>query len=338
MTTAGALKDVRDLLSRSRPRTDNGIESRVIRLSQLRAEGGPAVAIMKVARDFRGAAELRTQRRLAAEVVSQPGLDKAWRELVPRVLAFDERAEATVCVESYRPGIRMADVLADHPHRFEELAAMALSAIAPLHQATARSIVVDNLSSVRQWVVDPIASLAAICDRRHPGLVPELERLEAMLTRAVVGRRMTVCWTHGGYSPGVVRMAGPQGPVNRIVAWDKARGDRPALVDVYLLLLTASAQVEGVDLGDVVGRRVTSGLSDSERTALSAVSAGAEPLDERVAILLAWLQHISVMSRTDADRSEHDGWLTANVTQVLDAVTDGCHVPHGPTATDAVQI
>jgi len=311
--------DLLGLLSRSRPSTNTGIESRVIRLSQLRAEGGPAVAIMKVARDGRGATELRTQRRLVAEVVNQPGLDAAWRELVPRVLAFDERNDATVCVESYRPGIRMADVLADHPHRFEELTVMALRAITPLHRATARSIVVEHLSAVRQWVVDPVTTLAAVVDRHSPGLLPGLERLETRLTRAIVGRRTNVCWTHGGYSPLAVRMAGPQGPVNRIVGWDKARGDRPALVDLYLLLLTASAQVEGADLGEIVGRRITGGLADSERHALSAVSTGAAPFDERVAIALAWLQYTSAACR---ERSENEDWLTADVLPVLQAIAD----------------
>ena len=327
MTISGALTRVSGssehllgLLSRSRPTATTGIESRVIRLSQLRAEGGPAVAIMKVARDQRGAVELRTQRRLVAEVVSQPGVDKAWRELVPRVLAFDERNDATVCVESYLPGIRMADVLADHPHRFEELTAMALDAIAPLHRATSRSIVVDNLSAVRQWVVDPVTTLAAVCDRRHPELVPELNRLEAMLTRAIVGRRAAVCWTHGGYSPLTVRMAGPQGPVNRIVGWDKARGDRPALVDVYSMLLTASAQVEGADVGEIVGRRVQGGLSDSERHLLNGLSAGANPFDERVAIALAWLHYIAT---TWGDRSENEDRLTADVVPVLQAFAAG---------------
>jgi hypothetical protein len=192
------------LLSRARPRpstADNTIVSSVIRLSQLRVERGPSVAVLKVARDLRGATELRTQRRLVAEIANQSELDDGWRELLPRVLSFDERADATVCVESVRPGIVLAEVLAGDPDRFEELTTLALDAIAPLHRATARSIVVDNLSSVRQWVVAPAADLADICGRLGPGLTPKLERLEAMLTRAIVGRRMTVCWTHGDYTP-----------------------------------------------------------------------------------------------------------------------------------------
>lgn len=98
-----------DLLLRSRRApsiTGSPVEIKLIRLSQLRAEGGPAVAVAKVARDPQGAKLLHAQRRLVAQVACQPGIDTAWRQLVPRVLAFDERPDATVCVETYRPGAR----------------------------------------------------------------------------------------------------------------------------------------------------------------------------------------------------------------------------------------
>ena len=325
------------LLSRARPRpstADNTIVSSVIRLSQLRVERGPSVAVLKVARDLRGATELRTQRRLVAEIANQSGLDDGWRELLPRVLSFDERADATVCVESFRPGIVLAEVLAGDPDRFEELTTLALDAIAPLHRATARSIVVDNLSSVRQWVVAPAADLADICGRLEPGLTPKLERLEAMLARAIVGRRMTVCWTHGDYTPDSVRLAGPRGPVNRIVGWDQARGDRPALIDAYLMILTASCQVEAADFGAVVSQRLSAGgLSASERNVLGTGAGDRDGIDERVAILLAWLHHSAAVCRTDADRLQLDGWLASDVAPVLEAVATW-HGFDGTTAPD----
>lgn len=327
----GTAEHMLGLLSRARPRPSMIVDttvSRVIRLSQLRVEQGPAVAVLKVARDLRGAEELRTQRRVIAEIASHPGLDDDWRELLPRVLAFDERHDATVSVESYRPGIDLADVLARHPDRVEELTAMALGAVAPLHRATARLIVVDNLCSVGQWVGDPVAALTRVCSRLDARLIPKLDRLGSILGRALVGRRMTVCWTHGEYTPQRVRVAGPQGPVNRIVGWDEARGDRLALVDVYLMILTASCQAEGADFGTVVSDRlVAGGLGESERNALRAGRdrAGGEigdcaGVDERVAILLAWLHHVATVSRKDAGRPQHDVWLAANVIPVLQAV------------------
>jgi hypothetical protein len=279
---------------------------------------------------------------LVAEIANQSGLDDGWRELLPRVLSFDERADATVCVESFRPGIVLAEVLAGDPDRFEELTTLALDAIGPLHRATARSIVVDNLSSVRQWVVAPAANLADICGRLEPGLTPKLERLEAMLARAIVGRRMTVCWTHGDYTPDSVRLAGPRGPVNRIVGWDKAREDRPALIDTYLMVLTASCQHEAAGFGAVVSQRLTGGgLCASERKALAAMGnragggAGSlDEIDERIAILLAWLHHSAAVCRSNSDRLQRDGWLASDVAPVLDAVA-GWHGLDGLPAADA---
>jgi hypothetical protein len=313
-----------DVLSRSRRAPSiagNSIDTKVIRLSQLRAEGGPSVAVVRVARDPRGATQLRAQHRLVAEVASQPGLDMAWRGLVPRVLAFDERPDATVCVETYRPGVPLAEVLAGDPSRLEELIGVALSAIAPLHRATTRQIVVDNLSAIRQWVVDPVADLARVCEQVDPGLLPGLERLEKTLTRALVGRRMTVCWTHGDYTPASVFLAGPRGQVNRIVGWDKAREDRPALIDSYLLTLAASAQAEGVELGAIVSRRLMAGgLSDSERRALQAAGADdAECIDARVAILFAWLQHVAVLCRSGSEQVQGRSFAN-DVASVVDAV------------------
>jgi hypothetical protein len=327
----GTTEDLLALLSRSRPRPSNIADqtvSRVIRLSLMRAEQGPAAAVLKVARGLRGSEELRTQRRALAEIASHPGLDEEWRELLPRTLAFDERTDATVSIESYRAGIDLAEVLARHPNRVEELTAAALSAIAPLHHATARLIVVDNVCVLRQSVIEPVADLTQSCQRLDPSLVPKLDRLETMLARALVGWRIPVSWTHGDYTPGNVRVAGMQGPVNGIVGWGGAQSDRPALVDEYLIMLTASCQVERADLGTIVSERLRAGgLSDSERNALRAARGrsdtdiGArECIDERFAILLAWLHHAAALWRKRATRPDHRIWLATNVTPVLEAV------------------
>jgi hypothetical protein len=115
-------------------------------------EQGPPPAVLKLARIALGAAELRTQRRVLTELAIHLELDEEWRELLPRILAFDERTDATVSVESYRPGIDLAEVLARHPNSVEELTTAALSAIAPLHRRPAWggafSVAVPRRSSV----------------------------------------------------------------------------------------------------------------------------------------------------------------------------------------------
>ena len=309
---------------------------------QLRPEqGGPPAAVLKVARGPLRAAELRTQRRVLAELAIHQGLDEEWRELLPRILAFDERTDATVSVESYRPGIDLAEVLARHPNRFEELTAAALSAIAPLHRRTATFVVVDNVCLLRRWVIEPLAGLRDLCRRLEPGLVSEVDWLGTMLRQALVGWRMPVSWTHGDYTPGNVRVAGARGPVTGIVDWGGARPGQPALIDEYLMILTASCQVERADLGAVVAERLRAGgLSGRERNALRAAHDRAdadigdrspmnERIDERVAILLTWLHHVVDMWRKCATHPNHHIWWATNMAPVLDAVAawHGLDVP-----------
>lgn len=298
----------------------------------LRPEQGPPAAVLKVARGLVGAAELRTQRRVLAELALHHGLDEEWRELLPRMLAFNERADATMSVESYLPGMDLAGVLASHPEAVEELTAAALCALAPLHRRTATFVGVDNICLLRRWVVEPLADLAYMCQRLDPCLVPEVERLGVVLRRALIGRRIPVSWTHGDYTPGNLRVAGAQGPVTGIVDWGGARPGRPALIDEYLMVLTASCQVEQANLGTVVAQRLRSGgLADRERNALQAArersdaeigdhESGEAHLDDRVAILLTWLHRTADVWRKRATHPNQHVWWATNVAPVLDTV------------------
>jgi hypothetical protein len=292
----------------------------------LRSEQGPPAAVLKVARGLR-AAELRTQRRVLAELAIQQGLDDDWRALIPRILAFDERNDATVSVESYLPGMDLAEALARHPSSVGELTAAALSAIAPLHRRTAALVVVDNVCLLRRWVLEPVAGLRDMCRRMDPHRLGEVDRLGAMLWRALDSRRVPVSWTHGDYTPSNVRMAGVRGPVTGIVDWGGARPGQPALIDEYLMILTVSCQVERADLGTVVSERLwAGGLSDREREALCTARDHADIgdgdcIDERIAIVLTWLHQVGDLWRKRATRPNHHVWWATNVAPVLDAVT-----------------
>ncbi len=163
-------------------------------------EGSPS-AVLKVARGLLGTADLRTQRRVLSELAIHPGLDGEWRELLPRVLAFDERAEATLSVESFRPGIDLAEALACQPDRVEELTATALRAIAPLHRRTTTFVGVDNAIMLWRWLVGPLAGLADMCRRLDPVRAVQVNRLSRMLRRDVRAWRMPVGWAHGTSPP-----------------------------------------------------------------------------------------------------------------------------------------
>jgi len=116
------------------------------------------------------------------------------------------------------------------------------------------------------------------------------------------------------------------------VNWGGARPGQPALIDEYLMMLTASCQVERADLGRLVAERLRAGgLSDSERNALRAARSRPdadigdhertdEGIDERLAILLTWLHHVADLWRMRATHPNHHIWWAANVAPVLDAV------------------
>jgi hypothetical protein len=143
---------------------------------------------------------------------------------------------------------------------------------------------------------------------------------------------MPVSWTHGDYTPGNVRVAGMQGPVTGIVDWGGARPGQSALIDEYLMILTASYQVERADLGTVVAARLRAGgLLDRERNALRAARDRTdadigdrrridERIDERVGILLTWLHHAADLCRKRATHPNQHIWWATNVAPVLDAV------------------
>jgi hypothetical protein len=302
---------------------------RAPRISRSDPDQEPPAAVVKQARGRLGAADLRTQRRVLAELAIHPGLDDEWRELLPRILAFDERTDATVSVESYRPGIDLAAVLDRHPDRVEELTTAALRAIAPLHRRTATCIVVDNVCLLRRWVLEPLKGLTDICQRLDPPSATEVDRLGITLQQALIGRRMPVSWTHGAYTPGNVRASGMQGPVTGIIGWGGARPGQPALIDEYLMILTASCQVERAALGTVVTARLQAGgLLDRERGALRAARdrPGAEfgnrqyvdvRIDEPTAILLTWLHRVVDVWRRGAADPYHHTWWATNVAPVL---------------------
>lgn len=286
-------------------------------------------AVLKVAHGLLRAADLRTQRRVLSQLAIHQGLDREWRELLPRVLAFDERTDATLSVESFRPGIDMAEVLACRPDRVEELTAAALKAIAPLHRRTATFIGVNNACKLRQWLVEPLTGLTDMCSRLDPGRVSMVDRVSTMLRRDLRGWRVAVSWTHGAYVPSNVRVDGVEGRVTGVVDWGAARPGRPALIDQYLMLLTASCQVQGADLGTVVAERLRGGgLLERERHALRAARVQ-DPdmdrhervegrIDERIAILLAWLHYVADMWRLRDTPPNHHVWWATNVVPVLD--------------------
>jgi hypothetical protein len=269
-----------------------------------------------------------SQPRVLAALAAYPRLNPEWRTLLPGVMASGNDSD-TSPPEPHLRGVALAEVLAREPGRLEELTTAALAAIAPLHRQTATLIVVDDVCLMRRWVAQPLVDLTEMCQRMDSGLVGALERLRKVLREALVGRRMPTCWTHGHYTPGNVRLSG-RGSVIGIDDWDWARPAQLALVDEYLMILTASSLVEQVELGTVIAARLKAGgLSDRERNAMrathdrpSAYSEDGENLDERAAVLLTWLHFAAEQSRKRANYSNVSSWWAAEVAPVLQTVAE----------------
>jgi hypothetical protein len=286
---------------------------------------GHGVGAVSVDTHLRGDLTAFSQPQVLAALAGHSRLTDEWRALIPCLVP--DRS-GTRPVESGRQGITLAEALARQPHHLEELTAAALAAIAPLHRQTATLIVVDDVCLLRRWVGQPLAGLTEMCQRMDPDLVPALDRLRKVLREALVGRRMPTCWIHGHYTPGNVRLD-VQGSVIGIEDWRWARPAQLPLIDEYLMILTASRQVEQAELGAIVAARLQSGgFSARERNALGAThdrpnaySLNSESIDERTAILLTWLHFAAGQLRERATYSKVSGWWAADVAPVLQTVT-----------------
>ena len=180
-----------------------------------------------------------------------------WHHLLPDALLFREDGGPPLAVDAYRPATDLARVLTRSPHRFEAALGAALAAISPLHQHTGQ-ITVVNHTHLEQWVDRPLEELRRMCQTLAPVRFGHRGRhLGVLLHQALAGQRVAVSWTHGDFTPANVLFDGVQ--VSGIVDWGGARRDWPAVLDVYLMLITARCQVERLLLGPIVVRLLRAG-------------------------------------------------------------------------------
>jgi O-antigen/teichoic acid export membrane protein/GT2 family glycosyltransferase len=292
----------------------------------LRTASGESCAVVKLAHGPLGARELRAQRLVLDQFATDPRLAEL-RPILPRVLAFRDSSEAAVSLETFQPGVTLADVLSEAPEHAEQLTADALEVIALLHLRTGTVTEVDH-THLHRWVGEPLTLMADVCRRMEPRLLPAVDHVGEILCSALMQRRLLVSWTHGDFTPDNIQVDGMDGPITGIVDWGGARSNQLAMLDGYLLALGVSRQVEESELGALVRRRLLAGgLVLRERRPLREVYNSAEAsteacdrLDERSAILLAWLHHAADMWRKCDNYHDHRIWWAANIAPVLRTV------------------
>ncbi|MGH7743675.1 MAG: glycosyltransferase [Candidatus Dormibacteria bacterium] len=285
--------------------------------------GGTPVAVLKVAHSPETIRELRSQQDALATLLAYPGL-VGWRELLPRVIESREEETHSLALETFLPEISLATLLAGEPDSLKRLMPGVLASIAHLHQRTGQPEIVDH-SHLDRWVDEPMESLRDMCLAIAPASILTVERLGQTLRDSLTGRRVLVSWTHGDFTPGNVLLTADRERVSGIVDWGGARLGELAILDGYLMLLTATSQTEGRELGAIVQRLLRAGgLPAHQRRLLDQTHAlPDEPrhdiLDERTTILLTWLHHVAELQRKCNVYREHRIWWACNVEPVLRA-------------------
>jgi aminoglycoside phosphotransferase len=253
--------------------------------------GAPPCAVLKLAESEKAARGLVRE----TEVLSLLSGDLrlcAWRAVLPEVLAAGEIDGEPFRVEGVLPGVEGSRLIARGAAPVARLARLA-EGIEGLHRPTGTELDVCP-TVVDSWVDAPLAILGHHA-RRQPGVERcqrrALDRLRDELHEALVGRRLTVGWTHGDYAPANI-LVDPAGTVSGIVDWELAACQSPQAIDLVHLVLAARALRRQREYSAVVLDALAGRLTEEERALLARAVEPlgcARPLSALV--LLAWLRH-----------------------------------------------
>jgi hypothetical protein len=300
---------------------------------------------------------LRRERAVLEQLHADERLGE-WRVLLPRWRPAE--GDPRLVLESILPGSDDASLLRQTPAGALELARLGLGAVRPLHTRTAEEHVVGEAELAR-WFEPPLQLLAVL----HPsGLVPRHQRaavelVTQRLRTATAGRRLTLSWAHGDYTPGNLLVDPGRGVVTGIVDWSEAAADCSPVLDAVLWIAAMHCQLSGEQLGSLVSRMLrghtrsgadaraaarrgceAESLTRSRRPARvwallsglldsSAAGVGAGELDVADALLWAWLDHVTRNLSKSPRYLRSRLWWMGNVDAVLRTV---CELGAGATS------
>lgn len=182
---------------------------------------------------------------LSAELAGQLGL--------PRLLAAGRQGTLDYLLVSAPQG---RPFRAQHA-TVSEITLIASEAVAPLHQLTARRVVVGH-AELDRWVYRPVALLTG-APPAHPD--HPLAELIGELVRDLEGRTVTVSWIHGDLVADNLRLAltgtQPAALSVSLAGWERAGDGALPDVDLALAQLLATAEAEHLDLLAVLDQQLT---------------------------------------------------------------------------------
>lgn len=240
------------------------------------------------------------------------------RQLLPRIELNGWLSAKRCLVTSGLPGQPASESDSSLTERALMRAASVASA---LHEQTAETREV-SADDIERWSDVAFMRLAALDSGR---LRPALIHLRRELYTGLCGRRARLSWVHGDYWLGnvLVEPAAGEVRVTGIVDWDLAEPTALGATDVLHLLLTARAVAKKHEIGNVISRHLLDPRwSRAERRILAAGEVWFEdPSEERAAVLLTWLRHLSGNLGQPVGELRRRRWLRKNVDEVLRVVT-----------------
>jgi O-antigen/teichoic acid export membrane protein/aminoglycoside phosphotransferase len=187
-------------------------------------------------------------------------------------------------------------------------------AMLDIHRATLRPVSTDD-DLVHRLVTEPMRVLRS--DPRLADRNDSLERVQAMLTRALLGRQLHVARTHGDYWLGNVLLDRSAEPprVTGIIDWENSLD--VGLPEVDLAHLWLSMQRSGT-AGGVLMAVMQGRFADVIEVADNDLPN--PDLAAGLVVTLAWLAHVSDGLQRSTHFSLGRVWLRRNVGDVLDVL------------------
>ncbi|MDB5057777.1 MAG: rane protein involved in the export of O-antigen and teichoic acid-like protein [Chloroflexi bacterium] len=243
-----------------------------------------------------------------------------WRVLLPTVLSACEIERQAFVVERMQPGREARRALAS-PEDRARLQVVAAATIGELHRRSATTTVVDA-GLLECWLVEPLDALRQVTATlpRAGDSSKAIERLAAELYKELAGRRLSVSWVHGDFTPGNILLTPDGAALTGIVDWDLATPDGLPLLDLLLLLLSMRMVVQGRELGDIVRALLNGEGWTPHEQALMNAEAAALPGDTvamRALVQLCWLQHVSAILKKATRYAGRGLWVRRNIEAVL---------------------
>lgn len=291
-------------------------EVTVIRLGP---KGHPPAALLKLPQSDSAVASLERQKEVLTRLHADQRLGP-WRALLPVLLAEGETAEKYYVVEQMKAGLDARTLLYD-PDTQRRMRAAAATAIGVLHQRTATSVVVDA-TMLERWVNAPLSRVEDALARFRPahGYRRRLDKLTHELQGSLKGKRLTVSWVHGDFSPGNILVTADAGEVTGVLDWDQATPEDLPQLDLVLLFLSTRMLSQRRELGDIVGEMLNGAeWTSSERDLLKAAqeSLPGDAMGMRELVLLAWLRHVAANLAKSTRYLGHRLWTAKNIEAVL---------------------